>query len=93
MERRRERNEWMSSTIGEHNLNLQVSFTGILRQLGTDFEFAYRLAIVPLFGGIRRFAQGRNFKQWTGNDSKALMKVSSSCVTVSSFSQNDKVIL
>lgn len=33
------------------------------------------IAIVPLFAGIRRFPQGRGFKQWTGDDSKALMKV------------------
>ncbi|KAI0349013.1 hypothetical protein OH77DRAFT_1499682 [Trametes cingulata] len=34
-----------------------------------------RLAAVPTFPGLRRFPNGRNFKQWTGNDSKALMKV------------------
>ncbi|KAH9937976.1 hypothetical protein B0H21DRAFT_698721 [Amylocystis lapponica] len=34
-----------------------------------------RLAAVPAFPGLRRFPEGRNFKQWTGNDSKALMKV------------------
>ncbi|KAI0757759.1 hypothetical protein C8Q80DRAFT_1091076 [Daedaleopsis nitida] len=34
-----------------------------------------RLAAVPPFAGLRRFPQGRNFKQWTGDDSKALMKV------------------
>ncbi|TBU40371.1 hypothetical protein BD309DRAFT_993112 [Dichomitus squalens] len=34
-----------------------------------------RLAAVPPFPGLRRFPQGRNFKQWTGNDSKALMKI------------------
>jgi hypothetical protein len=33
------------------------------------------IAIVPAFPGLRRFPQGRDFKQWTGNDSKALMKV------------------
>ena len=35
-----------------------------------------RIAIVPPFSGLRRFPEGRNFKQWTGDDSKALMKVS-----------------
>ncbi|KIM64604.1 hypothetical protein SCLCIDRAFT_114703, partial [Scleroderma citrinum Foug A] len=30
---------------------------------------------VPPFPGLRRFPQGRHFKQWTGDDSKALMKV------------------
>ncbi|PIL28280.1 hypothetical protein GSI_09568 [Ganoderma sinense ZZ0214-1] len=34
-----------------------------------------RLAAVPVFPGLRRFPNGRNFQQWTGNDSKALMKV------------------
>ncbi len=33
------------------------------------------IAAVPAFPGLRRFPEGRNFKQWTGNDSKALMKV------------------
>ena len=35
----------------------------------------HSIALAPLFPGLRRFKQGRNFKQWTGNDSKALMKV------------------
>ncbi|KAF9234884.1 hypothetical protein BU15DRAFT_89804 [Melanogaster broomeanus] len=34
-----------------------------------------RIAAVAPFSGLRRFPQGRGFKQWTGNDSKALMKV------------------
>ncbi|KAF8124100.1 hypothetical protein EV363DRAFT_1178461 [Boletus edulis] len=34
-----------------------------------------RIAIAPSFPGLRRFPQGRGFTQWTGNDSKALMKV------------------
>lgn len=35
-----------------------------------------RIAMAPPFAGLRRFPQGRGFKQWTGDDSKALMKVS-----------------
>ncbi|KAF8813200.1 hypothetical protein BYT27DRAFT_7220575 [Phlegmacium glaucopus] len=38
-------------------------------------EIDRRLAAVPRFPGLRRFKQGRRFKQWTGDDSKALMKV------------------
>ncbi|KAF7292216.1 C2H2-type domain-containing protein [Mycena indigotica] len=38
-------------------------------------EIDRRIAAVPAFGGLRRFKQGRRFKQWTGDDSKALMKV------------------
>ncbi|TFK91072.1 hypothetical protein K466DRAFT_542342 [Polyporus arcularius HHB13444] len=34
-----------------------------------------RIAAVPLFPGLRRFPHGLNFKQWTGNDTKAVMKV------------------
>ena len=34
-----------------------------------------RIAAVPPFSGLRCFPQGRGFKQWTGDDSKALMKV------------------
>ncbi|KAJ7648027.1 hypothetical protein FB45DRAFT_783012 [Roridomyces roridus] len=34
-----------------------------------------RIAAVPPFPGLRRFPEGRNFKQWTGDDYKALMKV------------------
>lgn len=41
----------------------------------------YRIAASPLFAGLRRFPDGRGFKQWTGNDSKALMKVFLPAVT------------
>jgi len=34
-----------------------------------------RIAAVAPFVGLRRFPEGRGFKQWTGDDSKALMKV------------------
>ncbi|KAI0038131.1 hypothetical protein FA95DRAFT_1665594 [Auriscalpium vulgare] len=34
-----------------------------------------RLASVPAFPGLRRFHDGRDFQQWTGDDSKALMKI------------------
>ncbi|KAF9525988.1 hypothetical protein CPB83DRAFT_870662 [Crepidotus variabilis] len=35
---------------------------------------------VPVYPGLRRFPEGRNFEQWTGNDSKALMKVYLACI-------------
>ena len=38
------------------------------------------IALAPSFPGLRRFPQGHGFKQWTGDDSKALMKVSTTCV-------------
>ncbi|TFK84740.1 hypothetical protein K466DRAFT_496044 [Polyporus arcularius HHB13444] len=34
-----------------------------------------RIRSVPPFPGLRRFPHGRKFDQWTGDDSKALMKV------------------
>ncbi|KAG2140490.1 uncharacterized protein EDB93DRAFT_1241854 [Suillus bovinus] len=34
-----------------------------------------RIAAAPSFPGLQRFLQGRGFSQWTGDDSKALMKV------------------
>ncbi|KAH9980447.1 hypothetical protein BJV77DRAFT_1062620 [Russula vinacea] len=34
-----------------------------------------RIAVAPPFSELRRFPQGRGFTQWTGDDSKALMKV------------------
>ncbi|TFK63944.1 hypothetical protein BDN72DRAFT_291432 [Pluteus cervinus] len=34
-----------------------------------------RISSVPAFPGLRRFPDGRDFQQWTGDDSKALMKV------------------
>lgn len=40
------------------------------------FNEYYRIAAVPSFPGLRRFPDGRDFSQWTGDDSKALMKVS-----------------
>ncbi|KAF8328733.1 hypothetical protein F5887DRAFT_897430 [Amanita rubescens] len=34
-----------------------------------------RIACAPPFPKLRRFPEGRGYKQWTGDDSKALMKV------------------
>ncbi|KAF8890348.1 hypothetical protein CPB85DRAFT_1377935 [Mucidula mucida] len=34
-----------------------------------------RLAVTPEFPGLRHFPHGCRFKQWTGDDSKALMKI------------------
>ncbi|KAI0746738.1 hypothetical protein C8Q80DRAFT_1321332 [Daedaleopsis nitida] len=38
-------------------------------------EIDRRIAVVPPFSKLRGFHEGRGFKQWTGDDSKALMKV------------------
>ena len=34
------------------------------------------IAIVPPFSGLQQFPEGHGFKQWTRDNSKALMKVS-----------------
>ncbi|KAG1733920.1 uncharacterized protein EDB91DRAFT_1238517 [Suillus paluster] len=38
-------------------------------------DIDHRIVTVASFSGLRHFPQGRSFKQWTGDDSKALMKV------------------
>ncbi|KAI1782777.1 hypothetical protein LXA43DRAFT_1137866, partial [Ganoderma leucocontextum] len=35
----------------------------------------FSLALTPPFPGLHHFKQGRDFKQWTGDDSKGLMKI------------------
>jgi hypothetical protein len=57
----------MTSIVGE------LAFISMLLRCLIVFR---RIAAVASFAGLRRFPQGRNFKQWTGNDSKALMKAS-----------------
>jgi hypothetical protein len=60
------------------NVSLTKSITG---QYGSPlvifnlYLLQDRIALAPPFPGLRRFKQGRNFNQWTGDDSKALMKV------------------
>ena len=46
-------------------------FYGVTEAILIQIKFAY----APPFPGQRRFPEGRGFKQWTGDDSKALMKV------------------
>ncbi|KAI9450796.1 hypothetical protein BJY52DRAFT_1125681 [Lactarius psammicola] len=48
---------------------------GESRSLEIIADINRRISIVPSFPGLRRFPEGRDFNQWTGDDSKALMKV------------------
>ncbi|KAL7278386.1 LOW QUALITY PROTEIN: hypothetical protein ACG7TL_008366 [Trametes sanguinea] len=48
---------------------------GEAKSLEIMTEIDRRIAIVPPFSQLRHFHEGRGFKQWTGDDSKALMKV------------------
>jgi hypothetical protein len=45
-------------------------------------DIDHQIAAAPSFPGLRHFNEGRRFKQWMGNDSKALMKVSDSYLIV-----------
>ncbi|KAF5328289.1 hypothetical protein D9758_018165 [Tetrapyrgos nigripes] len=60
--------EWV-----QEYLNATCHSAAEARQIMDDID--RRIAAVPPFPGLRRFPQGRRFKQWTGDDSKALMKV------------------
>jgi hypothetical protein len=55
-------------TAGEYCESCYMKMPGLI---------PHRIAAVPPFPCLRRFPEGRGFKQWTGNDSKALMKVRS----------------
>ncbi|PSR75740.1 hypothetical protein PHLCEN_2v8924, partial [Hermanssonia centrifuga] len=48
---------------------------GTTRAAAIIADIGHRIAAVPSFPGLRRFPEGCGFKQWTGDDSKALMKV------------------
>ena len=47
-----------------------------------DSSDTFSIAAVPSFPGLHRFPEGRGFKQWTGDDSKALMKVRSNMLII-----------
>ncbi|KIK83035.1 hypothetical protein PAXRUDRAFT_95275, partial [Paxillus rubicundulus Ve08.2h10] len=38
-------------------------------------DIDHHIATAPSFPGLQRFPDGWGFSQWTGDDSKALMKV------------------
>lgn len=44
--------------------------------LSSIYFLLHSISAVPPYPGLRRFPDGRDFLQWTGDDSKALMKVS-----------------
>lgn len=51
-----------------------------------------RVSSVPTFPGIRRFAEGRKYERWTGDDTKALMKVGLVFACLSAIESHDAVI-
>ncbi|RXW16095.1 hypothetical protein EST38_g9754 [Candolleomyces aberdarensis] len=48
---------------------------GEARALAIIADIDCRISAVPAYPGLRRFEEGRDFAQWTGDDSKALMKM------------------
>ncbi|KAH9028665.1 hypothetical protein EDB85DRAFT_1867717 [Lactarius pseudohatsudake] len=53
----------------------QIEEHGETRGLEIIQDIDRRISAVPSFPGLRRFPDGRDFVQWTGDDSKSLMKV------------------
>ncbi|KAJ7038606.1 hypothetical protein C8F04DRAFT_951033, partial [Mycena alexandri] len=51
-----------------------------------------RISAVPEFPGLRRFPDGRDFSQWTGDDSKALMKVCLSIFTLNGIGLHQQTL-
>ncbi|KAF8056311.1 hypothetical protein FPV67DRAFT_1678284 [Lyophyllum atratum] len=59
--------EWITEYIKDNNPERRAN------EILADID--RRIAAAPSFPGLRHFHQGRGFKQWTGDDSKGLMKV------------------
>ncbi|KIY61449.1 hypothetical protein CYLTODRAFT_447703 [Cylindrobasidium torrendii FP15055 ss-10] len=62
-------------TVNSPRANIHELLSPDLLHQGIMKDIDCRISAVPVFPGLRRFPDGRNFSQWTGNDSKALMKV------------------
>ncbi|KDR82217.1 hypothetical protein GALMADRAFT_58542, partial [Galerina marginata CBS 339.88] len=70
-------NEYLHHTYGEARA-LEIIEDIDHRQvnkLSRNIQLPNDISAVPPFPGLRRFPDGRDFTQWTGDDSKALMKV------------------
>jgi hypothetical protein len=65
MESQEQRQSWLILIIG------RLMYVTTLDFVNSSFS----IAAVPSFPGLRHFPEGHGFKQWTGDDSKALMKV------------------
>ena len=72
-------NEYLHVTHGEaHTLEIIHNIDWLLGGLfikNIHYWSLFRILSVPSYVGLRRFSDGRNFEQWTGDDLKALMKV------------------
>ncbi|KAF9231476.1 hypothetical protein BU15DRAFT_90902 [Melanogaster broomeanus] len=59
--------DWVEKYIRDQHTKCQAD------QILDDID--RRIATVTSFSGLQRFPQGHGFKQWTGDDSKVLMKI------------------
>ncbi|KAJ7671758.1 hypothetical protein B0H17DRAFT_1162102 [Mycena rosella] len=62
---------------------------GEKRALKIIQDIDHRISAVPEFPGLCRFHDGRDFSQWTGDDSKVLMKIN--LATVAGYIPSDMV--
>jgi hypothetical protein len=94
---------WVGQYLIAENGNTQAKkilddidqrFTNFIFHLkyGLLANISFRIAAVPLFANLRRFPEGRGFKQWTGDDSKALMKASSQFLDIRCYLTNNMYI-
>lgn len=76
-------NEWITAN---HAANRALEIIQDIDRRWVNLQFKlqslnspnFRISAVPTYPGLRRFKDGRDFAQWTGDDSKALMKVRAS---------------
>ncbi|KAI9566608.1 hypothetical protein HD554DRAFT_2205892 [Boletus coccyginus] len=70
---------WVNNYL-EHTYPKQQAME-IIAKIDCRWIIQVIVAAVPPFPGLRQFPKGRGFKQWTGDNSKALMKVYLSAIT------------
>jgi hypothetical protein len=57
------------------DIDRRYASSAIITLASSDCLPTPSIRLTPEFSGLRRFKEGRRFKQWTGDDNKALMKV------------------
>jgi len=67
---------WWNTCKGDTGWYWSVVFILFLKVNTIMLTACFSIAAVAPFSGLRWFPQGRRFKQWTGDNLKALMKVS-----------------
>ncbi|KAJ7809240.1 hypothetical protein B0H14DRAFT_3090933 [Mycena olivaceomarginata] len=71
--------QFIKGTFKDHLVEWVMEYLhdkhGQTRALEIIADIDHRISAVSSFPGLRRFPDGQDFQQWTGDDSKALMKV------------------